>query len=258
MSAVIAEHSSPNAHAEWIARIEDEVRVSVNERGALDAGVYLPIAHLNTAFKHAAHNAFLFPHLAFEQLAVGIQAGQLGAGSGAAWRSVISLAWAQDEIPAVDSGVLRGTEKFDVVYLFPVRACDPLSAQRLADCPGKVRQRLDVVERKFVALGLGQKEPVSAPGHVAAYRSKAGDIDCDLRRAAIAGDIIHCHFSAVVKDGAYRTHRRFDAMLARLDAVQIGKRRDHPDGAVSAHAQISHIVEEDRTGGAGRVHRFTQ
>jgi hypothetical protein len=153
---------------------------------------------------------------------------------------------------------LRGAEQLDVVYLFPVRACDPVGAQRLADRPSKVRQRLDVVERKFVALGLGQKEPVSAPGHVAAYRSKARHLDCDLCCAAIAGDIIHCHFSAVVKDGAYRAHRRFDTMLARLDAVHVGERGDQPNGAVTAHAQISHIVEEDYAGGAGRVHRFTQ
>ncbi len=114
----------PNAHAEWIARVEDQVRVCINERRSLDAGMDLSVAHLNTAFKHAADNAFLFPHLAFAQLAVGIQARQLGAGPGAAWRSVISLARAQDEIPAVDSGLLRGTEQFDVVDLLPVRACD--------------------------------------------------------------------------------------------------------------------------------------
>ena len=116
--------SSPNAHAEWIARVEDQVRVRVDERRALDARVDLPVAYLNTAFKHAADDAFLSPHLAFAQLAVGIQAGQLGAGAGAAWRSVVRLAGAQDEIPAVDSGLLRRTEQLDVVDLLAIRACD--------------------------------------------------------------------------------------------------------------------------------------
>ena len=78
--------------------------------------MYLSVAHLNAAFKDAADNAFLFPHLAFAQLAVGIQAGQLGTGPGAARRPVISLARAQDEILAVDSRLLRGTEQFDVIY----------------------------------------------------------------------------------------------------------------------------------------------
>ena len=134
----------------------------------------------------------------------------------------------------------------------------PLSAQRLADRPGKVRQSFHIVEREFVIVGLDQKKPVSAPCNIAAYRSKAGNIDCDLRRAAIARDIIYRHFSAVVEDGAYRTHRSLDAMLARLDAAHVGERRDQSNGAVPAHAQVSHIVEEDHAGGAARIHRFTQ
>ena len=47
-------------------------------------------------------------------------------------------------------------------------------------------------------------------------------------------------------------------MLARLDAAHVGEGRDQPDGAVTAHAQVSHVVEEDHAGGAARVHRFTQ
>ena len=145
-----------------------------------------------------------------------------------------------------------------MVYLLSIRACDLVSAQRLADRPGKVRQRLHVVECEFVALGIDQKKPVSTPRNVAAYLSKARDFGHDLHRAAIAPDIIHRHFPAVVKDGAYRTHRGLDAMLTRLDAVHVGERGDQSNGAVTAHAQVSHIVEEDHAGGAARVHWFTQ
>ena len=47
-------------------------------------------------------------------------------------------------------------------------------------------------------------------------------------------------------------------MFARLDAVHVGQRRNQSNGSVTAHAQVSDIVEKDHAGGAARIHRFTQ
>src|SRR5699024_4261992 len=52
---------------------------------------------LATALEDAADDAFLFPHGAGAKLAVGNQAGQLGAGAGAARRSIPDQPGTEDE-----------------------------------------------------------------------------------------------------------------------------------------------------------------
>ena len=47
-------------------------------------------------------------------------------------------------------------------------------------------------------------------------------------------------------------------MLAWLDAAHVEERCDQSNGAVTAHAQVSHIIEENHAGSASRIHRLTQ
>ena len=87
------------------------------------------------AFEDAADDALLPPDLARAQLAVGGQAGQLGAGAGAARRAVVGLAGAEHEVPAVGAGRGRRAEQLDVVDLAAVRAGDALRSM-----PWRMRQ----------------------------------------------------------------------------------------------------------------------
>ena len=51
-------------------------------------------------------------------------------------------------------------------------------------------------------------------------------------------------------DGA---HRRFDAVIARLDAAHVGQRCDQANRAVATHAQVAAVVEEDHARRVGGV-----
>jgi hypothetical protein len=47
-------------------------------------------------------------------------------------------------------------------------------------------------------------------------------------------------------------------MLARLDLSHVRKRSNEPNGSVSAHSQVTDVIEEDDAGSAGRITRFAQ
>jgi len=50
----------------------------------------------------------------------------------------------------------------------------------------------------------------------------------------------------------------FDAVLAGLDAVEMGEGDGEADHAVATHAEVSGVVEEDDCGGVGFVFGFEQ
>ena len=85
------------------------------------------------------------------QFAVGGEAGELGAGAGAAGRAVVGLAGAEDEVAAVGAGRVGGPNS-SMWSISRRRAGDALRVQRLADAPGEVGQALDVVERELLAV----------------------------------------------------------------------------------------------------------
>ena len=85
----------------------------------------------------AADHALLHPGRAGREVAVGGQAGQLGAGAGAAGRAVVGLAGAQHEVARVGAG--RRREQLDVVDLRAVRPGDALGHERAADAPRERR-----------------------------------------------------------------------------------------------------------------------
>ena len=53
-------------------------------------------------------------------------------------------------------------------------------------------------------------------------------------------------------------YRCFDRVLAGLNASQVGERCDQTDGAMSAHAQIPAVIEENDPGSRLCIYRFTQ
>ena len=56
-----------------------------------------------------------------------------------------------------------------------------------------------------------------------------------------------------MKSCFYNSNRSLNSNYARLHFSQIGKRRDETDGAMSAHAEVADIVEEDDAELTGRV-----
>ena len=68
----------------------------------LNARIDLSISNRDPTFKDAADDALLLPYLALAESSVGIKTGQLCAGSGAAWRTIVGLAGTENKILAVD------------------------------------------------------------------------------------------------------------------------------------------------------------
>src|SRR4051812_5620999 len=93
--------SLANAHAEWIAFVQNEIGFSIYKRGAFDRRNDFVSGDGNVAFKHAADDAFLSPCLAFFQLSIGIETSHLRAGAGTARRTVVAFAGAQNKVLAV-------------------------------------------------------------------------------------------------------------------------------------------------------------
>src|SRR3954451_24171472 len=116
--------SDPNAHAERILRVQNQFGLRVHKCGASDTGIDLPFSHPHTAFKHAAHNTFLFPYLAFFDLSVRVKASEFRAGARAAGGAIVSLAGAEHKILAMNSWKLRGRKQFHVIDFFRAVAGD--------------------------------------------------------------------------------------------------------------------------------------
>src|ERR1700757_222338 len=110
--------SPPDAETERIALIEQQRRIRVYVGGAADGrddggGATAPVAGL----ERAADDALLHPLLVFCELAVRGEAGELGAGAGAARRAVVGVPRAQHEVTRIGAGKRRRPEELDVVDL---------------------------------------------------------------------------------------------------------------------------------------------
>src|SRR5262249_23610372 len=126
----------------------------------------LAVDHRDLAVEDAADDALLAPGFARLELPVGHQAGELGAGPGAAGGAVVGLAGAEDEVPALRVRPRRRADQLDVVNLLSASPCDRLRAQREADLPGEPGEAFYVGERELLAMVLREEEPVAAPGDV--------------------------------------------------------------------------------------------
>src|SRR5690606_2537574 len=132
---------------------------------------------LVAALELAADHTGLAPQLARLQLAVGRQAGQLGAGAGAAGRAVVGLAGAQHEVAAVGLGVVG--EQLDVVDQAAVLAADALVFQRLLHGHRVGGEGVQIVAGYAQAVVADQEEPVAAPGDIAGYLAVTRHVDGD-------------------------------------------------------------------------------
>ncbi|MCY1532882.1 hypothetical protein D9M68_681780 [compost metagenome] len=211
---------------------------------------------LEAAFELAADHAGLAPGLAFGQFAVGGEAGQLGAGAGAAGRAVVGLARAEHEVAAV--GVRVVGEQLDMVDRPAVFATDVLVFQGLHHCAGIGGEGVEVVAGDALAVVGDEEEPVAAPGDIAGDAAEPGHVQAHVLAVAVGRHVAHAHRTVVVQGGFHRAHRGFDAVHARLDASQVRQRGHQPDGAVAAHAEVAAVVEKDDSGTGLRVHRLAE
>src|SRR5258706_9518016 len=118
--------------------LQRDVRRSANER--MDAAV----AHLHGSMEDATQDSLLAPFPVLRKLAVGVQAGQLGAGARPARRPVVGIAGAQHEVARIGMSGIRGTEELDVIDLRAAFTRDGLTRERLANPGGERRELLEI------------------------------------------------------------------------------------------------------------------
>src|SRR5262249_10353313 len=142
------------------------------------------------AFEDAADDALLPPDLAFAELAVGDEAGELGAGPGAARGTVVRLSRTEDKVPPVGVRRARRAAQFDMVDLGAVGAGNVGSRQGITHGPGDVGKPFHVIEQEALTVIFHQIEPVAAPGNVPLDLAKFGHIDSYVLRVSVACNIV--------------------------------------------------------------------
>jgi len=231
-------------------------------RGSRDAGKNGVALYAEAAFEDGAEDAALPPDFAGGELAVGEEAGELGAGTGAAGGAIVGLAGAEDEVGAVvirAVGAVAGwAEELDVVDGLAVGAGDALSGEGLKDGPGVFGEVVYILQGEGLAVVLDEIEPVSSPGDIACDCAIAGDVDWDGGGGAVAGDVLYRDGAGGVEGGADDADCRFDAVGSGPDSAQMREGDDQSDGAVTAHAEVTDVIEEDDAGDAGGVDGFAE
>jgi hypothetical protein len=213
-----------------------------------------PIEPAKASGEAAAENALLHPRGAFGQLAVGGEAGELGAGARAAGRAVVRLARAQHVVPALRARHGRRREQLHVIHLGK-----PLRVHRLPHAPGVIMQRVQFHGIQDEAMPLHEEKPVATVRHVAPDVANAGHVHRHAAGFAVAGDVGDRHFAVGRKIGIDRPDRGVDPERPRADAAKMGQRGDQSNRAMAAHAEVGHVIEvDDPEGAVGAVRRAKQ
>src|SRR4051812_40712978 len=100
-----------------------------------------------------------------------------------------------------------------MIYFAPAITCDPLIVQRYPDCPGEFRQRFEVIQRELHIMLVDEKEPVSAPRHIASNLAIVGNLHRNAGSLTIARHIRNGNFPAFMECCGDDTDRGFDAVL---------------------------------------------
>src|SRR5829696_5548280 len=111
------------------------------------------------AFKDAADNTLLLPHVAFFQFSISKQTCQLRARTRAARRAVVSLTRTEHKVFTVDSRQLRWSEELHVIDLVPVRPGNSGVRKGFASSRSKLQQAIDIVEFQLLAMFVYEEKP---------------------------------------------------------------------------------------------------
>jgi hypothetical protein len=105
---------------------------------------------------------------------------------------------------------------------------------------------------------IREEKPISSPGDVSGHGSETPHVNGDVGKMTEAHHVLHRNLPVGVQRGANGTDRSFDAMFPWADSPQMCERRDNTDRAVSAHAQIPDVIEENYAGCGAGVSRVDQ
>ena len=187
------------------------------------------------------------------QFAIGEEAGQLGAGAGAAGRAIVSMTRAEYKVSAIGAWIAGRAEQFNMVDFLPVRAANPGMLQRLTNSPREIDEPVRVSQFQHLPMIVDEEKPVAAPGHIAGNGTDAFNRNCYTVSVAIAWNIFDHDGVAALKFEGNDAHRGVKEVPSGTDAAKVSKGDGHADGAVAAHMEIANIVKEDHSTDATRI-----
>ena len=104
---------------------------------------------------------------------------------------------------------------------------------------------------------LNQAEPIPAPGEIAHHVAHARQVKLQ-GVLAVTRHIVEGHLAPGRQLGGNGPDRGIDFDRAGFDPPEMRQGDDHPDGAVTAHAKVADVVEENDAELAVRLVRLDQ
>jgi hypothetical protein len=140
-----------------------------------------------------------------------------------------------------------------VIDLLSILARYSLAHERLANGPGELGQCFEIVERQYKRVIFDEKEPIATPGNVAGHWPKSRHVDGHISSQPVTRNICDLDCSILFEGCNDNADGRFDAMPTWSNAIEIGERGDDADRSVTAHPEVTDIVEKDDARGAGTI-----
>src|SRR5581483_3224803 len=117
--------------------------------------------------------------------------------------------------------------------------------KRLANAPAKLGQRLDAFEAQILLVVFDKEKPVATPGDISRDAPISSDLDAYTFGIAVTGHIMNRDATILQQFHSDHAYRGLDAVCTLSDTTQVGECGDQSNGAMSTHAQVGDVIEED-------------
>ena len=115
-----------------------------------------------------------------------------------------------------------------------------------------------VLQAKIKRMFASDKEPVSSPCHIAVQKSVARNFDGHTGNVTVCVHVCNGHRAILRERYPDITHRRFKPIFSYSDAAKIRQCGGHANGSMSAHAQVTGVIEEDHSRCRRRINGLEQ
>src|SRR5258707_8080983 len=107
-----------------------------------------------------------------------------------------------------------------------------------------------------MAISFGEKKPIATPGDVATNWPDTRNIDRERTFGAPTGHVIDGDLAIFVERSRDDANGRFDAVPAGFNATHVRQSCDKANGTVTAHSEITDVVEINHSSDARRIGGF--
>jgi hypothetical protein len=134
--------------------------------------------------------------------------------------------------------------QLDVIDLRAIRSRDSLVTQGGERCTCDAHQLVQVRQLEGGRSNARDEEPVAAPCDIAGQRADSRYVYGYVTRVAVRCHVHDGDRTVVVQLRGHCAHGRVNVNVARTDATHVRERANHADQAMTAHPEVTHVVEE--------------